>query len=90
MFYVILVTKYAIADQPLRNSGEFAKYTLLYSIAYYGLDKLGIATWGKAPASSFVASFICGLRNGKAFAFRNGMGGVGNTFFHDVINKIKK
>lgn len=91
MSHVIsIVTSHQIVVNPVRNGGESAKHAMVYSALYHGLDRLGIVGWGRSLGSSFVASFVCGVRNGRRFGLRNGIGSVGSTLVHDVLGRVRR
>jgi hypothetical protein len=63
-------------EYPARSGGDSATYTLLYSLLYYGLERLGLVSCAKTLGSSFLASFIVGCRNGVPYAVKSGISGA--------------
>ncbi|CAD26230.1 hypothetical protein [Encephalitozoon cuniculi GB-M1] len=75
--------------QPLRSGGELAKHAMLYSTLYYGLGAARASGWVRLLGSSFIASFICGVRNGRGFGIRSGVGGMASSVAQEIVNKIR-
>ncbi|AFM97973.1 hypothetical protein KMI_07g11870 [Encephalitozoon hellem] len=75
--------------QPLRSGGELAKHTMVYSLLYYGLSEARAVRWIRLLGPSFVASFICGMRNGRGFGIRSGIDGMVSSFVQEIVGKIK-
>ncbi|AFN82695.1 hypothetical protein EROM_030740 [Encephalitozoon romaleae SJ-2008] len=81
--------EHSYSRQPLRSGGELAKHTMIYSFLYYGLSGVGASRWIRLLGPSFVASLVCGMRNGRGFAIRSGIDGMMSSLVQEVISKIK-
>ncbi|ADM11219.1 uncharacterized protein Eint_030750 [Encephalitozoon intestinalis ATCC 50506] len=73
----------------LRRGGELAKHAMIYSSLYYGLRAIRATGWIRHLAPPFIASFTCGIRNGRGFGVRSGLNGVASSLMQEVVNKMK-
>ncbi|KHN70102.1 hypothetical protein CWI42_031180 [Ordospora colligata] len=78
-----------LIEQPVRNGGEMAKQSMVYSLIGCGLNMLGISGYAKQLFAPFASSFVCGLRNGRRFGVKNAMSGLLGSFGYEMINKAR-
>jgi hypothetical protein len=84
----------AKGTRAVRNSGSFAKYTLLHTFTSGLINK--VVRRVRYPlfysfTSSFLATAMLGWRNGLTYSYRSGMiGAVGSIIFEHLNRRIRK